>query len=72
MNLEDCIRKGYLKRMEPDRAMTEKEIKEAEYDLGRAGKAFNEKDFKWAIVKAYYSMFHAARAVMFSFGYREK
>lgn len=28
--------------------------------------------FKWATIQAYYSMFHAARALLYSAGYREK
>jgi len=29
-------------------------------------------DFKWATVQAYYAMFHSARALLYSQGYREK
>ena len=33
---------------------------------------FNEEDYKWCIVKCYYSMFHAAKAILFKLGYTEK
>lgn len=72
MNIQECIEQGYLRRMEPDQKTIEKELKESEYDLERAIHALEEKDFKWCIVKSYYSMFHAARAVLFSLGLREK
>lgn len=50
----------------------EKELKGAEYDLEKAEASLNEGDSKWATVKAYYSMFHAARALLYNAGYRER
>lgn len=72
MDIEECLREGYLKRIAADKKLVDKEIKEALYDFEKAGTALESKDFKWSIVKSYYSMFHAARAVLFYFGYREK
>lgn len=72
MNIQECIDAGYLRRMGPDPRLVEKEMKEADYDLEKASHALEEKDFKWCIVKSYYSMFHAAKAVLFSLGLREK
>jgi uncharacterized protein (UPF0332 family) len=72
MNMEECLREGYLRRMKPDRALAEKEFKEAEYDLGKSKKSLMEEDYKWAVVMAYYCMFHSGKAVLFSLGYREK
>src|SRR3989344_6585096 len=37
-----------------------------------AENAIGSEDFKWAIVKSYYSMFHAARALLFSLGLKER
>jgi uncharacterized protein (UPF0332 family) len=48
------------------------ELDGAEYDLLRAKTSLEEADFKWATVKAYYSMFHAGRALLYRAGYREK
>ena len=48
------------------------ELEGAAYDLQRAKISLEEADFKWATVKAYYSMFHAARALLYSAGYRER
>lgn len=49
-----------------------KELKGAEYDLEKAKVSLEEGDPKWATVKAYYSMFHAARALLYHGGYRER
>ncbi len=38
--------------------------------MQRAGYA--QQRHKWATIQAYYAMFHAARALIFSRGYREK
>lgn len=72
MNLRDCLEKGYLKQSNPDKELSDKELNEAKYDLEKAKSAFNEEDYKWSIVKSYYSMFHAAKSVLFKLGYIEK
>lgn len=72
MDIESCLREGFLQRVKVERELIEKELEEAEYDLGRAEHALDEGDFKWSIVKIYYSMFHAARAVLFSLGLKER
>lgn len=72
MNIEDCIEKGYLIRVSFDKKLVQKEFDEANYDLEKAKDTLEENDFKWSIIKAYYSIFHAARAVLFSVGLREK
>lgn len=71
-SVQDCIDQGYLRKCALDIKLVEKELKEAEYDFGKAKHALEEDDFKWCIVKAYYSMFHGAKAVIFSLGLREK
>ncbi len=72
MDVQDCLRKGFLMRIKPASDLVEKELKEAAYDFDKSEKAFSDEDLKWAIVKAYYCMFHAARAVLFKLGLREK
>src|SRR3989338_6499882 len=72
MNIKDCLEKGYLAKSKPDKELSEKELNEARYDFGKAEMAFNEEDYKWCIVKCYYSMFHAAKAILFELGYVEK
>lgn len=72
MDIKECLREGYLKRIKPDKSLVEKELKESGKDLESARKARAEGNYKWSVVMAYYSMFHAARALLFSEGYREK
>ncbi len=61
-----------LVRIRADRNLIAKEIQGADYDLDRARESLEDKDFKWATVQAYYAMFHSARALLYSQGYREK
>lgn len=72
MRFEEALKQRFLLKVKPDKKLTDAEFDEAKYDLDKAEKAFEDKDNKWAIVKAYYSMFHAARAILFSIGLREK
>jgi len=52
--------------------MIEKELAVAESDLAAATGSLKQADHKWATVQGYYSIFHAARALLFARGYREK
>ena len=72
MDINECIEQGFLKKIKSDKDLIDKEVKESEYDFSKSKKAFEEEDYKWCIVKAYYSMFHSARAVLFKLGFREK
>ena len=72
MDIRDCLNKRDLIRINPDNDLIEKEIKESNYDFEKANKAYSEGDMKWATVKAYYSMFHIAKALLFKLGLREK
>ncbi len=72
MDIESCLREGFLRRIKVQRDLIDKELEVAGYDLSRAEHALEEGDFKWSIVKSYYTMFHAARAVLFSLGFKER
>lgn len=69
---EQCINKGKIVKIEKDPDLISKEMKEAENDLSAAEKSIKERNFKWAIIQGYYSMFHSLRALLFTRGYREK
>jgi uncharacterized protein (UPF0332 family) len=69
---EKCLKERRIQRIDVSGELVKKEMDAAEYDLERAGRNVEEEDFKWASVQAYYSMFHAAKALLFSKGYREK
>lgn len=72
MDINECIDKGYLTKINPADDLIRKEFNEAEYDLGKARIALKSKDYKWCIVKSYYCIFHSASAVLFKLGLREK
>ena len=61
-----------LLRMAPKRNMILKEIEGAQGDLKDSEDSLQQRKFKWATIQAYYSMFHSARALLYSRGYREK
>ncbi len=72
MNLEDCLREGLLVEIKPDSRKAEASIKMAEHKLETAEKEFKYKIFESAIISAYASMFHSARALLFKDGYKER
>jgi len=69
---DECIRKKKLVREKTDEALIKKELDQADYDLERAKNSYKDADYKWSTVQAYYVIFHSARALLFSNGYREK
>ncbi len=71
MDLRECIEKRFLAKIKSASDLVKKELDEADYDYESAEKAFSDEDWKWAIVKSYYCMFHAARAVLFKLGLKE-
>lgn len=72
MNLEDCLKEGFLKKIKIDKREIEKEIGESEKDILDAKDSLNNEKYKWSIIQIYYSMFHAAKAVALSVGYKER
>ena len=44
----------------------------AQSDLSEAKAGYENERYKWSTVQAYYAMFHAARALVYSKDYREK
>ncbi|OFW32843.1 MAG: hypothetical protein A2074_05315 [Candidatus Aquicultor primus] len=53
-------------------SLVSKELGLADSDLKFAHVSFEEGNYKWATIQAYYSMFHAGRALIYSRGYRER
>ena len=66
------LEENRLTRIKPDRKLILKEIEGAKSDLETAKKSLQDGNFKWAIIQGYYSIFHAARALVYSRGFREK
>lgn len=52
--------------------MVAKELKASRSDLSVATQSYRDDNYKWATVQAYYSIFHAARALLYEKGFREK
>ena len=69
--LEKSI-KGLLKKDKPDIKKAKKSIEIAYHKLDIAKRTFNVKIYEVSIVNAYASMFHAARALLFKDGVKEK
>lgn len=70
--LQRLLDERKITRMRPDKKLVLKEMQGAEHDLSRAKVTYIEEDYKWATVQAYYCMFHSARALLYSKGFREK
>jgi uncharacterized protein (UPF0332 family) len=71
-DFERCIKEHHLLVIKATKEMIDKEITSAEYDLSRSKESMQDEDYKWASIQAYYSMFHAAKALVLKKGYREK
>ena len=69
---KSCIEEGSLVKIGAQPDLINKEVDAAELDLKSARASLKESNPKWATVQAYYSMFHTAKALVLSRGYREK
>jgi uncharacterized protein (UPF0332 family) len=67
-----CLEKKNIVKIEIEKALIEKELAAAASDLKDSEDVFRIGKYKLATITAYYSMFHAARALLYSAGYREK
>lgn len=67
-----CLKKKRIVAQEFAGDLVKPELEAATSDLARAIKTHEEEDYKWATIQAYYSMFHAARALIHNRGLREK
>ncbi len=72
MALEKRLREHGVRRSKLPEGAVEKELVGAEKDLETSRNSFNNGDHEWATVQAYYSIFHSARALLYSKGFREK
>lgn len=69
---EECVKNGGLKESEADKRIAEKELTAARNDLESSKRSLKGDDWHWAIVQAYYSAFHSAKALLISRGWRER
>lgn len=69
---DECLKKGGLKKVSADGNITERELDAAKKDFESCQRSVEEDDWNWAVVQAYYSAFHAARALLLKKGYKER
>ncbi len=72
MGFEECLRQKKLVETKIEISLIKNEAEEAEKDLFSAQDDFKKKDWKWATTKAYYSMFHAAKSLLYAKGFKER
>jgi uncharacterized protein (UPF0332 family) len=67
-DLFDCEKNKLLKKSPPNQEIISNEINASEYDLDSAKRDLSFNDYKWATIKAYYSMLHISNAMARSNG----
>jgi len=67
-----CLRRRDIAPFKAAPNLVPKELDQADHDLQTAKKSCEAGEHKWATIQAYYAMFHAARALLYAKGYREK
>ncbi len=72
IEFQKAIEKKRILCFPQGKRQVKKELEEAENDLSEAVNRFDSQKYKYATINGYYSMFHSARALVYSKGYREK
>jgi uncharacterized protein (UPF0332 family) len=67
-----CLESNKIKPFSRGKRLATKELSVAGSDLSDARLGFGIERYKWPTIQAYYAMFHAGRALIYSRGYREK
>jgi len=70
--LKDCFNKGLLKETEKSRNLALQDISQSEFFLNEAFDLINLKKKEMALIALYNSVFHAARALLYLNGIKEK
>jgi len=69
---KDCIAKGLLRKIPASLEKASMSIKKAENWYSESKKSITGKALDSSVIASYMVMFHAARAILFHDGYREK
>lgn len=72
MNLDDCLKEGLLKKTKPSFSMSQDSLARASSYIDKARSNLDLNNYDLVVVCAYTSMFHAARALLFRDGYKER
>lgn len=67
-----CLKNKKIIRFVRAKEKVKLELKAAREDLRSANSFLKSKNFKYATIAGYYSLFHSARALLYSRGYRER
>jgi uncharacterized protein (UPF0332 family) len=69
---EQCLESKKIIAFPRGKDLVRKELSIAQSDLTEARAGLENQKYKWSTIQGYYAMFHAARALIYSRGYREK
>ena len=72
MKLDECFAAGLLKRVEPDMGNAKRSLQVSKEFLGDASKNNEIERYKVVVILGYTAMFHAARALLFRDGIKER
>lgn len=72
MDIEECLKKRLIRKINPSNEKSNSSIKIAESKYKKAKELFEANFYDESIISAYTSMFHAARALLYKNGYQEK
>jgi uncharacterized protein (UPF0332 family) len=71
-DFKQCLENKKILPFAKGKNLVNKELSVAKSDLADAQAGYENERYKWSTIQAYYAMFHAARALVYSKGYREK
>lgn len=71
-DFKSCLEKKRIIPFSKGKSLVNKELRNARDDLEDARFGLTHNRYKWSTIQGYYSMFHSARALLFSKEYREK
>jgi len=69
---KQCLENKKIVPFARGKRLVKKELSVAKSDLSDAKAGYEDERYKWSTIQGYYAMFHAARALIYSQGYREK
>lgn len=71
-DFETCLEKKKIIPFSKGKSLINKELRTASEDLADGKFGLIHGKYKWSTIQGYYSMFHTARSLLYSRGYREK
>lgn len=72
MRLDDCFRQGLLKRVAPDIGNARRSLELSKSNIDDAAENIAIRRYRVVLVSGYTAMFHAARAILFRDGVKER